>query len=280
MIKPGGIRGKGIKSAAGFVLVVLALLVLVHRVVSPILPRHSAHLSEDAVRVVVRTVHDGDTISAQFPDGERRRVRLLGVDAAEISGGTEETRFHGEMARRFAFLALFGRTVHLSWDSERTDKYGRTLAYVWTEDGTLFNELIIREGFASVLPWFPLKADIMARLREAERKARAERRGLWSGPPFPAVEPSRAGREIGRMASVSFVCRRVFRRGSVTLLESERARFQAVIPRNRLNAFKDLESLTGVRIEVVGLIEDYRGVPQIMLFSPYQIKGGRDPRYP
>ena len=71
---------------------------------------------------------------------------------------------------------------------------------------------------------------------------------------------------------MSFVCRGVVRRGSVTLIEARGTSFQAVIPRNRVSAFPNLENLTGVRIEVFGLIEDYRGTPQIMLFSPFQIK--------
>jgi micrococcal nuclease len=271
-MKLRGIRPDGIKSRTGFLIALLAIFTAAQAAAHPQAPRNSKNSSEETHRVVVRTVHDGDTVSVRFSDGKTRRVRLLGVDAAEITGGTDETRFRGETARRFAYLTLFNKTVRLTYDSERTDKYGRILAYIWMDDGTLFNELIVREGFASVLRWFPLRDDLMSRLRDAEKKARAGKRGLWGGPPFPVVAAGRAGRAVGRLASVSFVCRGVVRRGSVTLIEARGTSFQAVIPKNRLSAFPNLENLTGVRIEVFGLIEDYRGTPQIMLFSPFQIK--------
>ena len=272
---PGPDRPRRIQSIhyrAAFVLAFILHLAAVPAGGNPEARQRGRHSLEEAHEVVVRTVLDGDTVSVRYPDGGTRRVRLLGVDAAEITGGTDETRFRGETARRFVYLALFNKTVRLTYDSERTDKYGRILAYIWMDDGTLFNELIVREGFASVLRWFPLRDDLMSRLRDAEKKARAGKRGLWGGPPFPAVAAGRAGRAVGRLASVSFVCRGIVRRGSVALIEARGTSFQAVIPRNRMSKFPDLENLTGVRIEVFGLIEDYRGTPQIMLFSPFQIK--------
>jgi micrococcal nuclease len=64
---------------------------------------------------------------------------------------------------------------------ERTDRFDRTLAYVWV-GGSLFNERLLREGVA-VLATFPPNVRYVDRFRAAQQRAREAGVGLWSACP-------------------------------------------------------------------------------------------------
>ena len=57
------------------------------------------------------------------------------------------------------------------------DRYGRTLAYVFLEDGTLLNGEIIKQGYGHAYTQFPFSR--MEEFRRLEREAREQERGLW-----------------------------------------------------------------------------------------------------
>ncbi len=74
-------------------------------------------------------------------------------------------------------------------DVEDTDRYGRFLRYVWTEDGAFFNEFAVRHGHAEASLYEPNDRYI-DRMRRAERQARNADRGMWGQPcehPFRVV---------------------------------------------------------------------------------------------
>ena len=125
--------------------------------------------------VTVSYVVDGDTINISPAVGGISRVRLIGMDTPETYGGTEP---NGEQASTFTTQRLEGRKVTLEFDVERIDPYGRVLAYVWLPDGTMFNETLLREGYAQVAT-FPPNVTYVERFLAAQRQARAEGAGLW-----------------------------------------------------------------------------------------------------
>jgi micrococcal nuclease len=51
---------------------------------------------------------------------------------------------------------------------EKVDPYGRLLAYVWLPDGSMFNEALVREGYAQV-GTFPLNVKYTDLFLEAQR---------------------------------------------------------------------------------------------------------------
>lgn len=73
----------------------------------------------------VSRVMDGDTI--EVAGGVR--VRMIGIDAPEISGGA---CFGTEAAAEARRLLPVAQRVRLVYDVERLDRYGRTLAYVYS----------------------------------------------------------------------------------------------------------------------------------------------------
>ena len=62
---------------------------------------------------------------------------------------------------------------------DSVDRYGRTLAYVWTESGRLFNLDMIAEGYAHEYT-YDLPYRYQQIFRTAEDGARTDERGLWS----------------------------------------------------------------------------------------------------
>ena len=122
---------------------------------------------------VVERVVDGDTIIVEGVG----RVRLIGVDTPETVHPNRPVEFFGKEASAFAKRLLEGKRVRLEYDQERHDRYGRTLAYVYLDDGTFVNAEIIRRGYGHAYTRFPFRH--IEAFREFEREARDNRRGLW-----------------------------------------------------------------------------------------------------
>ena len=144
-------------------LAVAAILVLAFQPAPPI------------VDVRVQRVVDGDT----FVTRSGARVRLLGVDTPETVHPTKPIQCFGPEASAFAERHLEGDRVGLEFDVEMTDHYGRTLA--WVHDrrfARTFNWVLVRRGFARIRYYSP-NWGYHAELVAAQRKAKAERRGLW-----------------------------------------------------------------------------------------------------
>jgi len=100
----------------------------------------------------VTRVIDGDTLV--LDGGER--VRLIGVDTPETVHPQKPVEYFGKEASEFTRRTAEGRRVRLEYDqgTGRQDRYGRTLAYVYLEDGQLLNLKII-EGDWRASPEVP-----------------------------------------------------------------------------------------------------------------------------
>jgi micrococcal nuclease len=142
----------------------------------------------DLPRARVTRVIDGDTIDVVVTAG-RTRIRLIGVDTPELHDGRKLDRDAarsrrskaaikglGREAAAYTRRRLLGRTVALEYDVQRHDRYGRTLAWVWLDDGTLFNAELVRAGQARLMTVPPNVRHVDA-LRRAAREARAAGRG-------------------------------------------------------------------------------------------------------
>jgi micrococcal nuclease len=73
---------------------------------------------------------------------------------------------------------VLGRDVHLTYDAEGRDRYGRLLAYVWRGE-LLINAELVRRGYGKPLEIAPNLAHA-AELRRLAATARRAHRGLWS----------------------------------------------------------------------------------------------------
>lgn len=82
---------------------------------------------------VVRVV-DGDTIVAKVK-GKEVKIRMIGVNTPEsVHYDASKNTKQGKIASDFTKKKLSsGKRIYLEYDRDRTDPYGRTLAYVWTK---------------------------------------------------------------------------------------------------------------------------------------------------
>ena len=105
------------------------------------------------------------------------KVRLIGIDTPEVFGQAE---CYGRQASGFVGRLLpIGARVSYSLGVERRDRYGRALAYLYTDDGRFVNLLLVKRGYAHPLT-IPPNDRFAARFVRAARRARARGSGLWA----------------------------------------------------------------------------------------------------
>ncbi|NNU89738.1 thermonuclease family protein [Anoxybacillus sp. CHMUD] len=137
--------------------------------------------SQNKEKTFVTTVEyvvDGDTVKIK-KDGEIVTVRLLNIDTPETY---REKQAYGEEAKQFAKDVLLHKkvTVELSAKEQPYDRYGRLLAYIWLEDGTLYQEKIVQEGFARVAYVFEPDTKYAKKLYKVQEKAKKAKKRIWS----------------------------------------------------------------------------------------------------
>ncbi len=124
--------------------------------------------------VQVRKVIDGDTV--RLDSGQS--VRLIGINAPEIGRDGRPDQPGAQAARRALQQVLAGADrVALSVGTQATDHYGRALAHLYVE-GRSVEQLLVERGLAFAVAIAP-NLRLADCLFEAEREARAQRRGLW-----------------------------------------------------------------------------------------------------
>lgn len=128
---------------------------------------------------VVRAV-DGDTIRVDR-DGEEIVIRFIGIDTPETVAPDRPVECFGPEASARTKQLVEGGQVWLEYDeaSGLTDKYDRTLAFVWLDEQTMLNELLIAEGYAEEVTYTDGYAH-QRDFQDAERAAQSTGAGMWS----------------------------------------------------------------------------------------------------
>jgi len=129
----------------------------------------------------VTSVTDGDTIKVAIGN-KTETVRLIGVDTPETKDPRKPVQCFGKQASDFTTQQLSGTTVRLEPDTSQQDrdKYGRLLRYIYTKNGTLYNELLIESGYAYEYTYQNNPYQFRDDFLKAQRNAKIQNRGLWS----------------------------------------------------------------------------------------------------
>ena len=128
----------------------------------------------------VARVIDGDTIEVR-QNGIESDVRVLGIDTPETVHPSKPVQCYGPEASAEAKRMLpIGSPVRLHFEGERTDYYGRLLAYVENEAGVDVSTWLAGAGFARVYPLdHDYAVDRTPELLTAQAQAKTRGLGLW-----------------------------------------------------------------------------------------------------
>ena len=139
--------------------------------VEPAMPYPIENFSQETAYEVIRIV-DGDTVIISYK-GEITSVRLIGIDTPEPN------EVYGKESTSFIQNLLYGESVYLKFDAERTDIYGRMLAYLYrAPDGLFVNLEIVRQGYGRIETRFSFdKFDLFHNYNE---RAKFKEKGLWA----------------------------------------------------------------------------------------------------
>ena len=146
---------------------------------APLAVVKSAHATEKAWYPVKKIV-DGDTFWVDDGSEKGLKIRFIGIDAPESrrTGKKEIGYYHAEATAYLSSL-IEGREVRLEYDVRRYDQYGRTLAYVYLQDGRFVNAELLKNGCA-VLMTTPPNINYVDSFVVFQQQAQEQRIGLWN----------------------------------------------------------------------------------------------------
>ena len=131
----------------------------------------------------VVSVADGDTLTVK-DGGQTVKIRLLGIDAPEISHGATPAGCGGPEARD-ALVAMLPRGTAVSYVTDpiadQIDQYGRVLAYVATDEIADVALALLDQGRAEA--WVPAGEPHPTRWNAytaAQRNAQRAKVGSWA----------------------------------------------------------------------------------------------------
>jgi micrococcal nuclease len=129
----------------------------------------------------VQKVVDGDTIDINM-NGTTTRLRLIGMDTPEVVDPRKPVQCFGKEASAEGHKLLENTWVRLEYDAVtgKNDIYGRTLAYVFLQNGTLYNEFMIRNGYAHEYDYQNQKYKYRTAFKAAQTAAKEALLGFWS----------------------------------------------------------------------------------------------------
>ena len=129
----------------------------------------------------VSKITDGDTFYVKTENSEKFKIRLIGIDAPESYNVGKKFRkeYFGKEAKVFVTNLLKNKKVKLTFDVQKTDRYGRILAYAYLENGVFLNQYLVENGFA-VVATFPPNVKFVEVFTKAEKSARNKKLGLWN----------------------------------------------------------------------------------------------------
>lgn len=124
-------------------------------------------------------VTDGDTIKVRLDNGKEEKVRMILVDTPETVHPNKPVQPFGPEASQLTKNTLSGASIGLELGIEERDRYGRLLAYVYLQDGSMYNKTLVEKGLARVAV-YPPNTKYLDEFKALEQQAKTEKLGIWS----------------------------------------------------------------------------------------------------
>lgn len=135
------------------------------------------NLDQDLIVAEVVRHIDGDTLIARI-EGKEQRIRYIMIDTPEITSGKNEE--YGQEALEFVESKVVpGQKIYLEYDEQKYDPYDRLLAYIYLEDGSMLNKLLLENGLAKMIVFKP-NNKYENEFRLIEEQAKKRKVGIWS----------------------------------------------------------------------------------------------------
>lgn len=230
----------------------------------------------DVIKVV-----DGDTF--QINDEYNSYVRLLGIDTPEKLSEYGPGEPFANEAYEYTRKYLLKKRVKLEFEDEKYDSYGRLLAYVYSDE-IFINQELLEQGLARS---FILQDQLKYKkeLLDSENKAKKFKRGIWSSTGNFHYPSGNKEFLIKSLNSRDFIDQRVIVRGKI-IESKQNTKVISLNLENDLNIviFKDnfenfthfgidpVDFYTGTFVEAIGRISIYRGMPQIAVHHPVSLR--------
>jgi hypothetical protein len=200
-----------------------------------------------------------------------RKIRLLGINTPEVQHRDKMAEAGGEEAKAWLIDKLQHAKVRLEIDSEKTDKYGRTLAHLFTEKKELINLSLVKAGLATI-SIYPPNLLYVNELLAAEKQAEQDKLGIWQRPEYAAIPVDNltdAGhpgwsRLVGKVVTIRNTSK------SIYLVFS--SRFEARIEREWLFLFPDINGYLGETVEVRGWLNRNNNHFSLLIRHPSAIR--------
>lgn len=215
----------------------------------------------------VKTVYDGDTVVLE--DG--RKIRLLGINTPEVQHRDKMADAGGEEAKHWLMNKLRHAKVRIETDAEKTDKYGRTLAHLFTEENEHVNLSLIKAGLAAV-SIYPPNLLYVNELVAAEKQAEKAKLGTWQRPEYAAIPISSltgAGhpgwtRLEGKVVNIHTSKKYIYLEFS--------SQVDARIERKWLSLFPDVNDYLDKTVEIRGWLNKSRNHFSLLIRHPSAIR--------
>jgi endonuclease YncB( thermonuclease family) len=229
--------------------------------------------------IIARGAATGALDGRTFTLADGREVRLAAIEVSRLESAPSTA------AARDALAALLagGEVVLKQAEPQKTDRYGRLVAYVFTAgDGSerLLQAELLAEGFALVSARVATRACAVELLKR-EAAARTAKLGLWAGSYYDSLDadnPADVLAQQGRFALVEGKVVSVRESGATIYVNFGRrwsTDFTVTILKRNVRKFTtaglDPKKLAGRRVRVRGWIEE-RGGPWIEASRPEQIE--------
>ncbi len=229
------------------------------------------------IRGKVERVIDGDSLIIRTKSGYIKEARIIGINSYELNSLIEEERIYGRIAKDFAYYNLNKKNINFSIGGDKIDKYGRILIYLWYDNTKLYNEEILKRGFAKAFLRYDFNKIMKKRFAEAEKLAKINMRGIWGLKYLKPIENLKYMKNlIGNISKVRFKVYKVYQGKKYLFIESSpdyMHTFKLVIPVIFESKFPPyILNISDKIIEAYGFVSEYRGVPEIRIYEKSQIK--------
>ena len=215
----------------------------------------------------VQYVYDGDTVLLS----DKRKVRLLGINTPEVEGRNKVQEAGAEEAKNWLEQVLKFQRVRLESDTESKDKYGRTLAYLITEQDLHINLELVRLGLAT-LNIHPPNLKYLDDFQNAQNQAESMRLGIWGLLEYQPLKADQIGKKnykgwrrvVGKASAIRKSRKYVY-------LEVNK-RFNARIAKKNLIYFPEMKSYLHKKIEFRGWMNRNKDKFSMLIRHPSALK--------